>query len=178
MATSALMQPLDDRGAQREADPAQRLGVGHLAGAHVRELPVDQVGPHLALEHAVAPVAHVLEHQQPQHHVGRRAAAPAGAAVRPAPRQRFVDQLDEPLVGQQLVDVPHPAFPQRGDIFGDRAATRWQGAAAALDHREVLARALARRALARCLSRSSERKKRSRLAPASSVPSSWKRSQA
>ena len=39
----------------------------------------------------------------------------------------------------------------------------------------LLARALARRALARCLSRSSERRKRSRLAPANSVPISWKR---
>jgi len=79
------MQPLHHRRAQREADPAQRLRIGHLAGAHVRELTVDQVGPHLALEHAVAPVAHVLEHEKPQHHVGRRAAAPARAAVRAAP---------------------------------------------------------------------------------------------
>jgi len=28
------------------------------------------------------------------------------------------------LVGQQFIDLPHPAFPERGNIFGDRAATR------------------------------------------------------
>ena len=144
----------------------------------MRELPIDQVGTHLALERAVTPVAHMLEHQQPQHHIGRRAAAPAGAAVRPAPRQRIEDQLNKPLVGQQFIDMPHPAFPERGDIFGDRATTRWKGAAAAFDHRVLLARALARRALARCLSRSSERRKRSRLALANSVPISWKRTHA
>lgn len=79
------MQPLHDCRAQRKPDPAERLRIGHLAGAYGRELPVDQVGAHLALERAVAPVAHVLEHEKPQHPVGRRAAAPARAAVRAAP---------------------------------------------------------------------------------------------
>ncbi len=35
---------------------------------------INQISPHLTLQHLVAPVADVFEHQQPQHHVGRRAA--------------------------------------------------------------------------------------------------------
>ena len=71
-------------GPQREAELAQRLGIGHLGRADARELPVHQVGPDFALERRIAPVAHVLEHQQPNHDIDRCALAPARAAVLPA----------------------------------------------------------------------------------------------
>src|SRR5580700_6780218 len=47
----------------------QRLGVGRLRAAHAGEVAVHQIGAYLALEHAIAPVADVLEDQQPQHHL-------------------------------------------------------------------------------------------------------------
>ena len=81
-----LMDLLDDVRPQRYAQLAQRLGVRHLGRTHSREVAIHKIGPHLALEHGVAPVAHVLEQQQSQHHLRGRAPAPAGEAVRPTAR--------------------------------------------------------------------------------------------
>jgi len=95
-----LVNGTHDRRAQDDADLAHRLGIRHLGGANMDELTVDQIGADLALEGRVAPVAHVLEHQQPQHDVGRCALAPERAAMPPATCQRLVDQLQQLRVVQ------------------------------------------------------------------------------
>jgi hypothetical protein len=76
---------LDRLRPDRQSPPADRLGVRHLAAADAGEVAVDQVGAHFALEDLVAPVAHVLENEQAQDHVGRRAQAAATAAFRMSP---------------------------------------------------------------------------------------------
>ena len=68
----------------RQSPTADRLGVRHPAAADADEVAVDQVGAHFALENLVAPVAHVLENEQTQDHVGPRAQPAATAAFRMA----------------------------------------------------------------------------------------------
>jgi hypothetical protein len=104
----------------RQSPTADRLGVGHLAAADAGEVAVDQVGAHFALERRVAPVAHMLENEQAQDHVGRRAQAAAAAAVRMSPSQRSVDQTDDGLIVEQPIGVVHPALAQVLHFVGDQ----------------------------------------------------------
>jgi hypothetical protein len=96
------------------ADPqtADRLGVRHLAAADAGEVAVDQIGAHFALEHLVAPVAHVFENEQAQDHVGRRAETAAAAAFRMSPPQRLVNQTDDGFIVEQPIGVVHPLLAQ------------------------------------------------------------------
>jgi hypothetical protein len=139
-----LMDLLDNLGPQRNAELAQRLRVGHLGRADPRELSIHQVGSDLAFEHRVAPVAHVLEHQQPNHDIHRCALAPACETVRPARCQRVVDQLQQQLILEHLVDVPHPVFPKLANFLGDKAVTEIKLVTAQLEHVQAFPRALAR----------------------------------
>ena len=98
----------------------------------------------LALEHRVAPVAHVLEHQHPNHDIRRGALAPAGQTVRPARCQRVVDHLQQRRILQHPVDVPHPVFPKLTDFLGNKAVAEIKLATAQLKHVQAFLRALAR----------------------------------
>jgi hypothetical protein len=148
-----LMQLLDNLGAKRDGEPAERLRIGDLAASHPRELPIHQVRAHLALEHGVAPVAHVLEQEQPQDDLGGRSQPSARAAVRCAPREGFVDDLHQLPIGEQSIDLTHPVLPQRADFLLDQALGEGQlRGTRGLDHLKT-SRAAWR---ARCLSRSSE----------------------
>ncbi len=89
-----LMDLLDDRRAQRDPQLAQGLRIGHLGRADPRELAVHQVRAHLALERRVAPVSHVLQDEQANHDIDRRAAPSARAAMRPSARQRLVGGIE------------------------------------------------------------------------------------
>ena len=112
---------LDDLGAERDGELAQSLGIGNLLRPYPSELPIHQVRAHLALEHAVAPVTHVLQEQQPQHHLSGRAGPPARAALRPTPRERLVDNLHELAIGEHSIDLAHPLFPQGTYFLLDQA---------------------------------------------------------
>src|SRR6478735_3884216 len=129
-----LMDLLDDRGSQRQAELAQRLGVGHLGRTDARELAVHQVRSHFALEHGVAPVAHVLEHQEANHDIDRCALATPRAAVRPTARQGLVGQLQQHRILQHGIDVAHPVFPEIAHFLGNEAVAEIELAAAELDH--------------------------------------------
>ena len=88
------MNLLDHLRPQRQRHLAQRLGVGRLFGADAGEQPIHQVGLHLALQRAVAPVADVLQHQQPQDDLGGSARAAPPAAPRPVPSECLEHWLD------------------------------------------------------------------------------------
>ena len=82
---------LDRRRPDRQAPAAHGLGVRHLRAAHARKIAVHQIGAHLALQHPIAPIAHVLEDQKTQHHFGRSAQPATGAALGMPLRQRFIN---------------------------------------------------------------------------------------
>lgn len=90
---------------QRHAQLAHGLRLRDLARADPGEVTVHDIGPYLALEDGVTPVAHVLEQQQSQHHFRGRTLAPAREAMCPAARQHLVDQLHELPIGKHLVDL-------------------------------------------------------------------------
>jgi len=105
---------------QCQAPAAHSLGVGRLAGADAGERPVHEIGAHLALQHLIAPVANVLQNQQPQHHLGRRADPTTTAALGTPLGQRFVHRYGDVLVLQDLIDILHPDFPQILYLCGDQ----------------------------------------------------------
>jgi hypothetical protein len=110
------------------------LGVRSLAGAHPGEVAVDQIGAHLAFEHAIAPVADVLEDQQAQHHL-RRGALPASAlALGMALAQGFVYGRHQRFVRQYPIGVRHPVFAQIADLCGDQAVAEAALRAPHLNH--------------------------------------------
>src|SRR6266481_2753397 len=124
----------DDVRPQGYTELAHRLGIRHLGCTHPSELAIHQVGSHLALQHGIAPVAHMLEQQQSQHDFRRRALAPARTAMGPAARQRLVDGLQQVRIGQHLIDRPHPVFPQSVDLLGHPPVGEVQLPAAQFDH--------------------------------------------
>src|SRR4029077_6006088 len=66
---------------ERQAPTAHRLGIRCLAAAYMGEVPVHQISPHLPLQHLIAPVPDVFEHQQSQYHVGRCTPAATATAL-------------------------------------------------------------------------------------------------
>ena len=66
----ALMDLGDPFGSHLSRQPSHRLVVDHRGAADTGELPVEEVGPHLAGEDRVAPAAHVLQQQHAQHYFG------------------------------------------------------------------------------------------------------------
>jgi hypothetical protein len=75
----ALVNQLEHLRPEHPAPAGHRLGIGHLAAAHAGKVPVHQISPHLAFQLLTAPVADVLEGQQPQGHFGR--CAPSAESV-------------------------------------------------------------------------------------------------
>jgi hypothetical protein len=109
------------------APSADGLGVGHLGPTDPGEIAVHQIGARLPFQHAVAPVAHVLEHQQTQHHLGRGARPAAGAALGMPLGQGLVHGRHDFLVRQYLIGVFHPL---RADPSLRRRSVRHQSCAA------------------------------------------------
>jgi hypothetical protein len=81
-----------------------RLRVGYFAELDTAEVPIDEIAGHFPLELLVAPVAQVLEHEQPQHDLGRRAASTATRALRPATPHYSNYFVDDLVVIEQLID--------------------------------------------------------------------------
>ena len=136
--SSYLHQPLvnllDHLRPERDTPAPHRLGIGRLAGADPGEVAIHQIGAHLALQHAIAPVADVLEDQQAQHHLGRCAQPTATAALGMPSRQCFVHRSYDLLVRQHPVGVPHPAFAKIAYLFGDQPVTEAELRSAHLNH--------------------------------------------
>src|SRR5215467_377381 len=61
---------LDRLGSHGHAPSSHGLGVGHLGHSDAGELAVDEIGPHLPLEYGIAPIASVLENQEPHDDFG------------------------------------------------------------------------------------------------------------
>jgi hypothetical protein len=60
---------------------SHRFIVRNLAAADARKLAINEIGAHLAVPLVIAPVKHVFEHQQSQHHVGGSALPAARLAL-------------------------------------------------------------------------------------------------
>ena len=128
------MDLFDHTCSQRHAPAPHGLGVRGLAGAHPCEVAVHQIGADLALEHAIAPVADVLEDQQAQHHLGRNAQPTAAAALGMALAQGVVHGRHDLLIRQHLIGVPHPVFAQIAHLFGDQSVAEAALGAPHLNH--------------------------------------------
>ena len=113
---------------------AHGLGVGHLGKADAGELAVDEIGAYLPLEHGVAPVARVLEHEQAHDHLGREAAPAARAAQAMALGQCLVGRRHDRLVCQHLVGVDHPVLVETVDLVGDQLVAESKLRAPRVDH--------------------------------------------
>jgi hypothetical protein len=81
-----------------------------IVGADAGEVAVHQIGTDFTLQNRVTPIAHVLEDQQAQHHLGGKARPAMAAAVGMAMRQSLVDCRDDRFVLQHHVCMPHPAL--------------------------------------------------------------------
>ena len=119
---------------QSQAPAAHGLGIRHLGGAHTGEVAVHQIGPHLALQHRIAPVADVLENQEPQHHLGRRRQPASAAALGMPLRQRFVYGCHDVLILEHFISVLHPVFAKIVHLVGDQAVAKAQLHAPHLNH--------------------------------------------
>jgi hypothetical protein len=105
-----LVNLLEHLRSERRAPAAHRLGIGHLAGTHAGKVPIYQIGPHLAFKRLVAPVADVLEDQQPQHRLSRCTTAAATAALGVSLPQGLIHNRHDLFVRQHLVRMRHPVF--------------------------------------------------------------------
>ena len=115
-----LVDLFDHRRPQRHTPASHGLGIRHLGAADPGEITVNQVGPHLAFEHGVAPVADVLEHQQPQHDIGRGSKAAAAAALRVSPGEGLVHRRNDLRVFQHPIGLSHPGFVPVADLGRDQ----------------------------------------------------------
>src|ERR1051326_1925271 len=111
-----LMQLPDGFAAHRLRDARQRLRVRYFVQPNARELAIGQVQAHLALQRIEAPVAHVLEQQQPQHRFGRSLRTSARRTLSVALGLRLEYRLDQLLVFKKPVGLHHPRLPQTPDI--------------------------------------------------------------
>jgi len=117
----ALINLFHDLRSQRASQSPQGLGIGHLAGTHPRKFAIYQIGPHLPLQDVVTPVAGVLQYHQAQHHVGRRPWTPEVLAPGRAPGQGQINRLDQFLIVEHFIGVPHPGFPQVCNLLIDES---------------------------------------------------------
>ena len=113
-----LVQLLNDFRLDQLPQSCQGLGVRHFFIPDPGKGAIHQIGPHLSLQHVVAPVPHVLQQQQAQHYFRRGLHSATNAALGMAFPLRFVHRVHQLLVFQQLVHQKHPRFPQPLDIFG------------------------------------------------------------
>lgn len=117
-----------------QAPAPHRLGVRHLAAAHTGEVAIHQIGAHFTFQHVIAPVANMLEDQQPQHHLGRRAQPTTTAALGMSSRQRLVHRTDDLFIRQNPVSMGHPTFAKIAHFPGDQAVAEAQLRSAHLNH--------------------------------------------
>src|SRR5438270_2519282 len=117
-----------------QAPTSHRLGIRRLAAAHTGEVAVNQVGAHLALQHVIAPVANVLEDQQPQHHLGRCARPTTTAAPGMSSRECLVHRTYDLLIRENPISMGHPAFAKIAHFPGDQAVAEAQLRSAHLNH--------------------------------------------
>src|SRR3974390_3393086 len=96
-----------------------------------------QIGAPLPFQDAVTPVAHVLEYQQAQHHLGRGAWPAAGAALGMPLGQGLVDGGPDLLVAQYPIGVFHPRFVQILDFVGDQPVAEAALRPLRLNHRSA-----------------------------------------
>jgi hypothetical protein len=130
-----LVDLFDHRRPQRHTPTAHSLGIRHLGAADPGEVAVDKIGAHLALEHGVAPVAHVLEHQQPQHHLGRGSEPAAAAAPRVPSGEGLVHRRDDLRVVQHPIGLAHPGFVQVANLGRDQPVAETPLCPPPLNHR-------------------------------------------
>src|SRR5882724_1867535 len=93
LSDDALVQLLHDRGAQQQSQLAESLGVWHPVMPNACELAIDQIGAHFPRQHAIAPVAYVLEHHQPEHNFGGGGKPSTRAALGPSLQLDLVDDV-------------------------------------------------------------------------------------
>jgi hypothetical protein len=110
------MQPLDGIAAHRLRDASQSLRVRHLIQSNARKLAIAQVQAHFTLQRVEAPVADMLEQQQPQRRFGSSLRASARSTVGVPPALSIKHGIYQFLVLQQPVGFYHPRLPQRADI--------------------------------------------------------------
>ena len=67
----------------------------------------------------IAPVADMLQQEQPHHHFRRGSSAPASAALRTPSRQSLINGGHQLLVLQHFVGVLHPVLPKIAHFLGD-----------------------------------------------------------
>src|SRR3954471_20076577 len=80
---------LDHLRPERNAPASHSFGIRHLPCAHTGKVAIHKIGTHFALQYRVAPVADVLENQQPHNHVGGEALTATAAALgTPLPQSR------------------------------------------------------------------------------------------
>jgi hypothetical protein len=129
-----LMNLLEHLRPERRAPAAHRLGIGHLASAHAGKVPVHQIGPHLPFKRLVAPVADMLEDQQPQHRLGRCATATAAAALGMSLPHGLIHNRDNLFVRQHLIGMRHPAFAKIVHFLRDQPVAETQLLSPHLNH--------------------------------------------
>src|SRR2546422_1706570 len=81
-----------------------------------------------------APGADVLEQQQPQDDLGRKAQAAARAALRPALPQGRIDGRHQVVVVEDPVDRPHPVVPELVDGLTEKSLGKTALTPADLNH--------------------------------------------
>jgi hypothetical protein len=119
-----LVEVLDDLRFESQSPLIHDRVVRNFTAAHSREGALDQVGPHLALHHLIAPVADVLEQEQAQHDFSGRAPPALGSALGAALGQGFVHAGKQLLIVEQLVGGPDPVVPQVADFLGDERSAK------------------------------------------------------
>jgi hypothetical protein len=91
-------QILEDQFVEQVRQADQGLGVWGALAVDTAEGTVDQAPSHLPLALIEAPVVQMLEHQHPEHDVGRCPQSATALAVGMALRQRRRDAIDQDLV--------------------------------------------------------------------------------
>src|SRR5262249_9388618 len=103
------------------------------------EVPVHQVGAHLSLQYFIAPVPDMLEDQQPQYHVSRRAPTATTAALRMSFGQSLVHGRNHGLVRQHRIGMLHPVSAEIAHSLSNKSATEAELRPPHLNHAAFLA---------------------------------------
>jgi len=119
---------------ERHTPAPHRLGVRRLAGADPAKVPINQVGAHLALQHHIAPVADMLQNQQPQHRLGGRAAPPATTALGMPVCQGLVHRRHNGFIREHHIGVLHPAFTKIAHFRGNQPVAEAELRSSHLNH--------------------------------------------
>jgi hypothetical protein len=121
---NSLVDLFDDVRPQSHAPATHSFGVGHFGKADMGEVAINEVGAHFPFQHHVAPVGHVHEDEQAQHHFGRIAPPTTCAAQVTAGGQSVIDCCQDLLIRQHLVGMDHPVLVETFDFLGDQSVPR------------------------------------------------------